>query len=160
MPSDPDVTSLTLLTRVQTKQPDAWERFVELYAPLVYHWCRRCDLAPEDTADVFQEVFRAVAEHIAHISEKLRNMTDNVLESVTSIEALNVSFDRLVAKEKTVVKGARYVSAVSGDISEKVHQISEAISDSAKGTEEIKDSLEMLIELSNCVVDSLKAVDV
>src|SRR5439155_27167496 len=34
-------------------------------APLVYHWCRRCALTPEDTADVFQEVFRAVATHIA-----------------------------------------------------------------------------------------------
>ena len=31
----------------------------------MYHWCRRCALTPEDTADVFQEVFRAVALHIA-----------------------------------------------------------------------------------------------
>jgi RNA polymerase sigma-70 factor (ECF subfamily) len=57
-------TSLSLLDRVRLNQPDAWERLVDLYAPLVYHWCRRSDLGPEDTADVFQEVFRAVAEHI------------------------------------------------------------------------------------------------
>jgi RNA polymerase sigma-70 factor (ECF subfamily) len=60
----PSETSLSLLARVRLNQPDAWERLVDLYAPLVYHWCRRSDLGPEDTADVFQEVFRAVAEHI------------------------------------------------------------------------------------------------
>jgi RNA polymerase sigma-70 factor (ECF subfamily) len=64
MASRTDSTSLSLLARVQGKQPVAWEQFVELYAPLVYHWCRCGGLGPEDTADVFQEVFRAVAEHI------------------------------------------------------------------------------------------------
>lgn len=37
---------------------------VELYAPLVNHWCRRSDLPPEDAADVFQEVFGSVAASI------------------------------------------------------------------------------------------------
>jgi RNA polymerase sigma-70 factor (ECF subfamily) len=60
----PDTTSPSLLVRVQGNEAGAWERLVELYAPLVYHWCSRCDLSPEDTADVFQEVFRSVAEHI------------------------------------------------------------------------------------------------
>ena len=59
-----DSTSLSLLARVQGNQPAAWEQLVELYAPLVYHWCRRGGLGPDDGADVFQEVFRAVAEHI------------------------------------------------------------------------------------------------
>jgi RNA polymerase sigma-70 factor (ECF subfamily) len=62
---DLSATSLSLLGRVRLNQPEAWERLVDLYAPLVYHWCRRSGLGPEDTADVFQEVFRAVAEHIA-----------------------------------------------------------------------------------------------
>src|SRR3954452_3152176 len=56
--------SPSLLLRVQANQAGAWERLVELYAPLVYHWCRRSQLGPEDTSDVFQEVFRAVAQHI------------------------------------------------------------------------------------------------
>jgi RNA polymerase sigma-70 factor (ECF subfamily) len=58
-------TSPSLLVRVQANQAGAWERLVDLYAPLVYHWCRRAQLTPEDTADVFQEIFRSVAEHIA-----------------------------------------------------------------------------------------------
>ncbi len=59
-----DRTSLTLLARVQADEPAAWERFVELYAPLVSHWCRRAELGAETTADVFQDVFQAVAQHI------------------------------------------------------------------------------------------------
>jgi RNA polymerase sigma-70 factor (ECF subfamily) len=59
-----DSTSPSLLVRAQGNQPGAWEQLVELYAPLVYHWCRRGGLGPDDSADVFQEVFRAVAEHL------------------------------------------------------------------------------------------------
>jgi RNA polymerase sigma-70 factor (ECF subfamily) len=57
-------TSLSLLLLVQANQPGAWERLVDLYAPLVHHWCRQARLGPEDTADVFQEVFRAVSLHV------------------------------------------------------------------------------------------------
>jgi RNA polymerase sigma-70 factor (ECF subfamily) len=58
-------TSPSLLARAQANQPAAWEQLVDLYAPLVYHWCRRAGLGTEDTADVFQEVFRAVARNLA-----------------------------------------------------------------------------------------------
>jgi RNA polymerase sigma-70 factor (ECF subfamily) len=64
MPPTADATSPSLLVRVQANEPGAWERLIDLYAPLVYHWCRRGGLTGEDAADVFQEVFRAVAEHI------------------------------------------------------------------------------------------------
>jgi RNA polymerase sigma-70 factor (ECF subfamily) len=57
-------TSPSLLLRVQADDQAAWSRLVDVYAPLVYHWCRRAQLGPEDTADVFQETFRAVAQHI------------------------------------------------------------------------------------------------
>ncbi len=57
-------TSPSLLVRVQANDCDAWTRLVDLYAPLVYHWCRRANLGPEDTADVFQETFRSVARRI------------------------------------------------------------------------------------------------
>lgn len=60
-----ETTSLTLLARVQAREPAAWDKLVELYAPLVRHWCRRGGLSSEDIADVFQEVFRSVAERIA-----------------------------------------------------------------------------------------------
>jgi RNA polymerase sigma-70 factor (ECF subfamily) len=34
---------------------------VALYAPLVYYWCRKLGLAEQDMADIFQDVFQAVA---------------------------------------------------------------------------------------------------
>jgi RNA polymerase sigma-70 factor (ECF subfamily) len=62
--NESQATSLTLLQRVQARQPAAWERLVDLYAPLVLHWCRRGGLNGQDADDVFQEVFRSVAEHV------------------------------------------------------------------------------------------------
>jgi RNA polymerase sigma-70 factor (ECF subfamily) len=58
-------TSRSLLARVQADEPQAWDRLVTLYAPLVLHWCRRQGLQDQDAADVFQEVFQAVVSHVA-----------------------------------------------------------------------------------------------
>jgi RNA polymerase sigma-70 factor (ECF subfamily) len=68
--------------RVQANDQAAWTRLVDLYAPLVYHWCRRAQLGAEDTADVFQETFRAVAAHIGSFQREsfrgwLRTITQN-----------------------------------------------------------------------------------
>jgi RNA polymerase sigma-70 factor (ECF subfamily) len=57
-------TSRSLLDRARRDDPAAWDRLVALYAPLVLHWCRRWSLPEQDIADVFQEVFRAVAGHL------------------------------------------------------------------------------------------------
>jgi RNA polymerase sigma-70 factor (ECF subfamily) len=57
-------TSRSLLEGARANDPAAWERLVALYAPLVLCWCRRSGLRGEDAADVFQEVFQAVAAHL------------------------------------------------------------------------------------------------
>ena len=56
--------STSLLGRVKAGEGEAWRRLVELYAPLLYEWCRRRGLQAEDAADVAQEVFAAVARNI------------------------------------------------------------------------------------------------
>ena len=38
---------------------------VALYAPLVLGWCRGWGLRDDDAADVFQEVFQAIAKHLS-----------------------------------------------------------------------------------------------
>jgi RNA polymerase sigma-70 factor (ECF subfamily) len=58
-------TSRGLLERARVRDPAAWERMVALYAPLVLHWCRGWGLNEDDAADVFQDVFQAVAAHLA-----------------------------------------------------------------------------------------------
>ncbi len=52
-----DSTSISLLRRLRTpNQEAAWQRFVELYSPLVFHWSRCQGLATPDAADLVQEV--------------------------------------------------------------------------------------------------------
>jgi RNA polymerase sigma-70 factor (ECF subfamily) len=48
------------LRRATAREPEAWERLVTLYSPLVHHWCRQWGLAQHEVADVAQEVFAAV----------------------------------------------------------------------------------------------------
>lgn len=62
---DSTATSRSLLDRVKVDDPAAWDRLVALYGPLVFRWCRRLDLPEQEIADVFQDVFQAVATHIA-----------------------------------------------------------------------------------------------
>lgn len=57
-------TSLTLLERLRGQEPDAWRIFVNLYTPLLYHWCARQGVQSADADDVLQEVFRAVSAHL------------------------------------------------------------------------------------------------
>jgi RNA polymerase sigma-70 factor (ECF subfamily) len=62
--SPSSATSRSLLERAKTNDAQAWDRLVTLYAPLVFQWCRSHGLREEDAADIFQEVFRAVARRI------------------------------------------------------------------------------------------------
>ncbi len=51
-------TPASLLERLrQPDDPGAWDRFVSLYAPLIYAWGRRIGLHDPDAADLVQEVF-------------------------------------------------------------------------------------------------------
>jgi RNA polymerase sigma-70 factor (ECF subfamily) len=64
-PQSSTATSPSLLARVKADDAVAWDRLVALYAPLVYRWCRSADLPDQEIGDVFQDVFHAVATHIA-----------------------------------------------------------------------------------------------
>jgi RNA polymerase sigma-70 factor (ECF subfamily) len=52
------------LERVKANDQQAWQRLVDLYSPLVYHWCHRWQVRGADADDVVQEVFAAVAASI------------------------------------------------------------------------------------------------
>ncbi len=52
-----DSTSVSLLRRLQAPDHEAaWRRFVELYAPLIFHWGKNHGLNGADAADLVQEV--------------------------------------------------------------------------------------------------------
>jgi RNA polymerase sigma-70 factor (ECF subfamily) len=70
-----DSTSVSLLRRLHTEEREiAWERFVELYAPLIYHWTLRAGLPGSDAADCVQDV-------LALLVEKLPTFTYNPEQS-------------------------------------------------------------------------------
>ena len=53
-----DTTPVSLLEQLRKPQQQrAWERFAELYTPLLYYWARSQGLAEADAADLVQEVF-------------------------------------------------------------------------------------------------------
>lgn len=54
-------TSPTLMARVCAGDAEGWTRFVKLYGPLVYSWCRRAGLTEEDASDVSQDVFTTLS---------------------------------------------------------------------------------------------------
>lgn len=63
-PGWPGSTTSSLLQLVQAHDAKGWQRLVSLYGPLVYSWSRQTGLQAEDAADVVQDVFRSVAQHI------------------------------------------------------------------------------------------------
>jgi RNA polymerase sigma-70 factor, ECF subfamily len=59
--AEPSSISSTLLDQIRAQRPEAWQRLVDLYGPVVYRWCRQLGVARTDAADAVQEVFAAVA---------------------------------------------------------------------------------------------------
>jgi RNA polymerase sigma-70 factor (ECF subfamily) len=58
-------TPATLLKRLQDAPDEAaWGRFVDLYTPLLFYWARQCGETEHDAADLVQEVFVALVQHL------------------------------------------------------------------------------------------------
>jgi RNA polymerase sigma-70 factor (ECF subfamily) len=60
-----DDTSLSLLNRLRrSPESDSWNRFVELYAPLIRAWLQKYDVQDADANDLLQEVLLAVSKDL------------------------------------------------------------------------------------------------
>ena len=60
-----DITSVNLLRRLKESDADAaWERFVELYVPLIFYWARQHGLNATDAADLVQDVLAILVTKI------------------------------------------------------------------------------------------------
>lgn len=58
-------TPVSLLQRLwQPSDREAWNEFVELYSPFLYHWARRLGLNGEDAADLVQEIFVVLVQKL------------------------------------------------------------------------------------------------
>ncbi len=60
-----DTTPVSLLERLrQPAETQAWERFVELYTPVLVAWARHLRLDEADAADLIQEVFLLLVQKL------------------------------------------------------------------------------------------------
>ena len=57
-------TSCSLLERARSNDTDAWKRIVNLYGPLVNHWCVQASISRDQTEDVVQDIFLSVARQL------------------------------------------------------------------------------------------------
>ncbi|MEM7558006.1 MAG: sigma-70 family RNA polymerase sigma factor [Planctomycetota bacterium] len=68
--ANPGSTDDGLLEGLRARDEKAWGQFVELYSPLIYVWCRKCDLQSADARDVSQQVLHAVNRSIDSFRRK------------------------------------------------------------------------------------------
>ena len=58
-------TPITLLDKLQGPNDQAaWERFVQLYTPLLTHWARRLGMEATEGADLVQDVFTLLVQKL------------------------------------------------------------------------------------------------
>jgi RNA polymerase sigma-70 factor (ECF subfamily) len=77
-------TPVSLLERL--RRPDAepaWQRFTELYTPLLYYWTRHLGLQPQDAADLVQEVFTVLVQKLPEFTYYRHKSFRNWLRTVT-----------------------------------------------------------------------------
>ena len=66
--TDSLLTQSSLLGRIQIADDTAWEQFVEIYAPLIFGWCRNKLDSHDDASDVTQDVFAKLAKSDSSLS--------------------------------------------------------------------------------------------
>lgn len=81
-----DSTSRSLIVRLHDNEMPAWHQLVELYSPLIFFWCKKLGLKPQDCEDLTQEVFRSLVSSISSFQKQnesdtfrgwLRTVTQN-----------------------------------------------------------------------------------
>src|SRR5262245_37795653 len=77
-------TQISLLERIrQPGEQQAWERFVELYTPLLYHWACHVGLQDQDAADLVQDVFTTLVQKMPEFAYDRHKSFRGWLRTVT-----------------------------------------------------------------------------
>ena len=64
MPETSTSCGTSLIIRLCENDSLAWNQLVELYGPLVFHWCSVSRIQSSDAADIMQEVFASAVKSI------------------------------------------------------------------------------------------------
>jgi len=89
-------TASSLLRRAKSRDESAWKDLVQLYAPLVYFWCRKSQLQTADAADIAQEVFQAASERL----EKFQRAETGSFRGWLRVITRNKIFDFVQRQQK------------------------------------------------------------
>jgi RNA polymerase sigma-70 factor (ECF subfamily) len=87
---DDSATSPSLLDLARAKDEEAWRRLTELYAPLIFRWCRQGGLGDADAADVCQEVFSAVHAGLGSFRREKKGAFRCWLRSITRTKIIDL----------------------------------------------------------------------
>lgn len=63
--SERSSTNFSLIERIRADESRAWQELMDLYGPLVAHWCRRLGVPERSVSDGVQNVFVAVLRTIS-----------------------------------------------------------------------------------------------
>ena len=89
-----DLTRPSLLVRIKDpRDREAWDQFVDIYAPLVYQMARRRGLQDADAADLTQDVLRSVSGAVGRLDYDRRKGTFRSWLYTVTRNALNSFFD-------------------------------------------------------------------
>jgi RNA polymerase sigma-70 factor (ECF subfamily) len=84
-------TPVTLLQRLRegpAADPSAWQRFVEMFAPLVFQWARRFGLQDADAEETVQDVFLTLLRRLRTFDYNPNQSFRAWLSTVTRNQAL------------------------------------------------------------------------
>lgn len=117
MTDSPDgATSLTLLERVRLHRqdradPEACERFVQLYRPIVYARCVRMGLQAADAEDVTHEVLLRVLNGLEHFERQRTGSFRRYLSIAVRSAVLDLVRSRKAANELQLGSGMEAITA-------------------------------------------------
>src|SRR5262245_9811176 len=116
-------TSASLLERLrQPNEQAAWERFVNLYTPLLCHWARRLGLKDPDVADLVQDVFAILVDKMAEFRYDDKKRFRGWLWTVT----VNKARERQRRQQRDPVQASREETFADASVPDTMSAVEEA----------------------------------
>jgi RNA polymerase sigma-70 factor, ECF subfamily len=111
-----DSTSVGLLRRLQQPGGEmAWQRFVDLYAPLIFHWACQRGLSPADSSELVQDVLTDLVTELRSFQYDPSRRFRGWLRTVVVHRAINMRKRSARAPQNVEMSTLLSVAAVNDD---------------------------------------------
>ncbi len=101
----------SLLLGIRQQRPEAWQRLVYVYGPLVDRWCSAAGVPRVAAEDIGQEVFRAIAASLGRFSrEKAGHTFVGWMRQITRFKIAD--YFRESANSPVVCGGSKFLDVV------------------------------------------------